>query len=639
MSDDRTFRNVRRRKRRFHGNKYTGKVDEELQEPTSGPSSSKAAVGTSQPLQKARAEPSTSKISPDAAKSEKIAVSARKLKEAYESVENSDSSDDSCSSDSEDEFVGAKGFCLVDMSILAAVIEMFWCPKCKSGHTVLLEKKDSKKGFASLFEIQCKARNCSFSKRFYSSKTSETDKSFEVNRRAVLAARNVGVGHRGLVKFAGTMNMRSPMNANSYRDHVKAICNAARVVAETSMEKASSELKEFYEADDNGIYDIGVSGDGSWRRRGFSSLYGVVTALSLMTGKVIDTEVMSKECKECMGWKGKEDSLEFDHWWEGHQHSCNANYFGSSGSMDSAGCVAIFQRSVEKYGMRYLEFLGDGDSKSHSVLVEEAVYGDKVIEKLECVGHVQKRMGSRLRSLKRRSGKTKLKDGKCIGGKGRLTDKVIDNLQVYYGKAIRNNTHSIEDMKNAIMATWNHIRSTDENPCHDLCPSGKDSWCGFQRDTANGTSNYNHQNPLPEAVSDEIYPTFIALSKTDLLKSCLHGGTQNQNEAFNALIWQRATKETHSGLPTVELATYLAVGHFNDGAEHTICLILEHLGILPGKNCKKSCKKLDQDRIRHSVRKSTEQAKKRRRKIRHQKKGFGEAQEEREGPMYEAGAF
>ena len=58
---------------------------------------------------------------------------------------------------------------------------------------------------------------------------------------------------------------------------------------------------------------------------------------------------------------------------------------------------------------------------------------------------------------------------------------------------------------------------------------------------------------------------------------------------------------------------YLAV-HSTDGAETTIYLILEHLGILPGKNYKRSCIKLDRDTIRHSAaeRKSSEQAKKNR---------------------------
>ena len=80
------------------------------------------------------------------------------------------------------------------------------------------------------------------------------------------------------------------------------------------------------------------------------------------------------------------------------------------------------------------------------------------------------------------------------------------------------------------------------------------------------TSDYQHSHPLPRAVADAIHETFEDLSDRNILTRCLHGGTQNQNEAINALIWQRATKETHSGLNTVELAVFLAVPHFNDGA-------------------------------------------------------------------------
>jgi len=50
---------------------------------------------------------------------------------------------------------------------------------------------------------------------------------------------------------------------------------------------------------------------------------------------------------------------------------------------------------------------------------------------------------------------------------------------------------------------------------------------------------------------------------------------QNRNEAINALIWQCVTKEAHSGLPTVELASYLAVSHFNDGAISIMCPQIE----------------------------------------------------------------
>lgn len=110
------------------------------------------------------------------------------------------------------------------------------------------------------------------------------------------------------------------------------------------------------------------------------------------------------------------------------------------------------------------------------------------------------------------------------------------------------------------------------------------------------------------------------MSDEDLLTRCLHGDTQNQSEAINALIWQRATKETHSGLAVVELAVFLAVSHFNDGAM-SIGSIPQELGIYPGLHCIRASTKLDHNRLRHSRRKSSQEAKKRR-KLRNLKKGY-----------------
>ena len=95
------------------------------------------------------------------------------------------------------------------------------------------------------------------------------------------------------------------------------------------------------------------------------------------------------------------------------------------------------------------------------------------------MGHVQKRLGSRLRSLKKRLGQTHLEDGKTIGGSGRLTKTTIDKLQVYSGKAIRNNSHNLQAMKNAVMAIWHHTQSTNERPDHDFVHQGMIHGVGF----------------------------------------------------------------------------------------------------------------------------------------------------------------
>lgn len=104
-------------------------------------------------------------------------------------------------------------------------------------------------------------------------------------------------------------------------------------------------------------------------------------------------------------------------------HVCVANYEGSSLGMESHGTLALFKRSLN-YGLRYRYLMSDGDSKSHSLILEDQPYGsgkDDVVVKKDRIGHIQKRMGNALRELKRWH-KEKLSDGKTIGGVGCLTD-------------------------------------------------------------------------------------------------------------------------------------------------------------------------------------------------------------------------
>ena len=65
--------------------------------------------------------------------------------------------------------------------------------------------------------------------------------------------------------------------------------------------------------------------------------------------------------------------------------------------MEPADIENIFRRSEEQYGLKYVKYLGDGDSKSFKVVAEAdpPIYEGVTIEKLECCGHVQKRMGKR----------------------------------------------------------------------------------------------------------------------------------------------------------------------------------------------------------------------------------------------------
>ncbi|XP_059162951.1 uncharacterized protein LOC131946277 [Physella acuta] len=140
-------------------------------------------------------------------------------------------------------------------------------------------------------------------------------------------------------------------------------------------------------------------------------------------------------------------------------------------SVESAAALEYEQsKEIEDQlsSTRYTGFVGDGDTNTYKKVCDSKPYGEKLIEKLECVGHVQKRVGTRLRNLKNNT-KEMLPDGKRLGGKGRLTDASIDKLQSYYGNAIRENKNDIVKMRAAVWAVFFYKGSSDEKHVHNFC--------------------------------------------------------------------------------------------------------------------------------------------------------------------------
>ena len=91
--------------------------------------------------------------------------------------------------------------------------------------------------------------------------------------------------------------------------------------------------------------------------------------------------------------------------------------------MEVIDAQRIFNRSISQNKLRYINYYGDGNCKSYSYVKD--TYPGITVCKLEYVGHVQKRVGSRLRNLK--------KTFKGLLGKGKLINATIDRLQNYYG--------------------------------------------------------------------------------------------------------------------------------------------------------------------------------------------------------------
>ena len=270
-----------------------------------------------------------------------------------------------------------------------------------------------------------------------------------------------------------------------------------------------------------------------------------------------------KLCKICSFWARRKGTPEYEEWLT--NHNCSINHSKSSGAME--GAVEMFRRSESMHKLRYIEYFGDGDTGFFAKVVQSQPYGNSIVPvNLECIGHVQKRLGTRLRNSKREFKNKCLPDGQKLFGQGRVTEKCINSMQNFYGLAIRQSYMNLNDMKRAVGAILYHCSDiSDKEIRHQFCPKTKDSWCKWQLDRLNNTSNHKDRISLPLPIKHVLEPIFRDLSSDSLLSKCLQGKKQNPNEASNALIWQRCPKEIYVGREILEIAVNSSVMHYNDG--------------------------------------------------------------------------
>ena len=531
-----------------------------------------------------------------------------------------------------------KGARILEVSGLQSALEGVCCKHCGSGPIVFREDVSKRQGLYTSPFLYCESCTTALPILFSACSSS---KALAINRRAVLANKCAGGSHSSLEYLFALLDLPPPVSRNIYSLHMDVVCDAAVAEVQDSLQRAREEVREHYGASSGDeVIDILVSCDGTWQKRGFSSLFGAVFVIAYETGKVVDYIALSKHCAGCKLWDDRDkSSTEYAKWKA--NHDCAINFSGSAGAMEPIGTLKIFQRSLD-HCLRYKSLISDGDSKTFSLLESKQVYGtdsDDKIVKLDCIGHVQKRLGTALRNLKAQYRGKKLSDGKSIGGAGRLTDLLINSLQNYYGSAIRHGKDSsVQVMVKAVKATLLHCNSTDEAPRHHLCPAGEKSWCKWQVAQAKGEEYHHHKAPIPEAILQLLKPIYDRLGSPTLLEKCIHGYTQNANESLHSLVWKLCPKELFLGKTSVDTACAMAVCRFNDGAL-SLRSIAHRLQLETSTFCDHTLTQKDKQRISNSRYKCTEAAKRLRKRARRKRKGLDDRHQEREGPMYIPGGF
>ncbi|XP_066599643.1 uncharacterized protein [Prorops nasuta] len=507
------------------------------------------------------------------------------------------------------------------LTVFHAISDMVICRSCKQSIT-FAESGYRGLGFKIVLTCRCGRREINSGPLI--------NTGFEINRRIVFVMRLLGVGREGINVFCGLMDICKGLTKSTYDQIVQHIYSASKSMFESVCEKAVKEEQEKNVENGRSENCLKVSGDGSWKKRGFSSLFGVTTLIGYYSGKIVDLIVKSAYCHSCTPKKSTLDSNEIQGCYEGHEESCSSNHEGSTGKMEVDSIIEMFMRSTEKFRVKYTNYIGDGDSKTFADILKINPYGDDCpVTKNECMEHVEKRMDSLLRNKIQRE---------KLGGESGLAESVIKKLTTYYGLAIRENINSLEDMRKAVMATLDHYCSTDINLRHENCPSGAESWCDWRKaEATNSLESFKHPARLiDENVEEHIRPIYEELSNDELLTRFLGGHTQNSNKSFNSTVWLISPKQMNSGHKIIEIAAYIAAGMFNDGYS-SILSTMQLLDLKIGQLCKMFADNVDAQRIGRENRRASFSSKKARTASRLEQLHQNEFHEEAEGLLYGAG--
>ncbi|GFT15757.1 uncharacterized protein LOC101238613 [Trichonephila clavipes] len=200
---------------------------------------------------------------------------------------------------------------------------------------------------------------------------------------------------------------------------------------------------------------------------------------------------------------------------------------------------------------------------------------------------------------------------KGLGGKNKLTDKLIDRIQNYYGIAIRSNVGNLQKMMSSVIAAFFHCVSGKNNSLHGQCPEGSESWV---------VTKGQKQLGVPSK----------KLSK-DVL---------NCNESYNNILWNIVPKNIFIGLETFRLGALLALILYNSGYAGILSVIRNVNGSLPDSVAQELLT-FDKQRTSTSLRHSLPIAKlsRKKKKEKQARKTKSTKDEKAEGLVYSYGGF
>ena len=134
-------------------------------------------------------------------------------------------------------------------------------------------------------------------------------------------------------------------------------------------------------------------------------------------------------------------------------------------------------------------------------------------------------------------------------------------------------SHTHTQAQKQALAGYYHASSTDADPKHSECPIGPDPYCFYNKALAEGRTPPSHNDmkvrfELEPRLRQSILAIYLDLTRTDLLRRCLKGKTQNPNESFHSKM-NKLSKTKFVSLPTARYSIAEAVFQHNNGYERS----------------------------------------------------------------------
>jgi len=168
----------------------------------------------------------------------------------------------------------------------------------------------------------------------------------EPNARLYTASAATDIGYEAFSTIMASLCL-SITTKKHFIEQTHKIYSNLHEFAQKQFQLLVDNIRQSYNIHDlDSILNVYASIDGTWKRRGHISQYGIVFLIHVETGYCIDYEVLSLRCEICDIKKKQLTSKQFEVWFKSHKLHCSKNYAGTFKGMEAEDASRIFLRSL-----------------------------------------------------------------------------------------------------------------------------------------------------------------------------------------------------------------------------------------------------------------------------------------------------